>query len=70
MERLLTIEEVAEYMQVSRFTVYRLAKGCALPATKIGRQWRFQRQEIEQWLRTRNSRKRPPAHRPGQASAP
>ena len=58
MERLLTIDEVATYMQVSRFTVYRLAKEHSIPATKIGRQWRFQKEEIEQWMREK-SRKEP-----------
>ncbi len=51
MDRLLTIDEVADYMQVSRFTVYRLAKDRAIPATKIGRQWRFQKEEIDRWVK-------------------
>ncbi len=50
-DRLMTIEDVAAYMQVSRFTVYRLAKDRSIPATKIGRQWRFQKEEIDQWMR-------------------
>ena len=58
MERLLTIDEVAAYMQVSRFTVHRLAKEHSIPASKIGRQWRFQKEEIEQWMREQ-SRKEP-----------
>ena len=56
MERLLTIDDVATYMQVSRFTVYRLAKEHSIPATKIGRQWRFQKEEIEQWMREQSRR--------------
>ncbi|MBI3322672.1 MAG: helix-turn-helix domain-containing protein [Candidatus Omnitrophica bacterium] len=51
MERLMTIDEVALYMQVSRFTVYRLAKDHTIPASKVGRQWRFQREDIERWMR-------------------
>ncbi len=51
MNALMTITEVAAYMQVSRFTVYRLAKDHTIPATKIGRQWRFQKEEIDQWIR-------------------
>lgn len=47
----MTIEEVAQYMQVSRFTVYRLAKDHSIPASKIGRQWRFQKEEIDRWVR-------------------
>ncbi|MBI3615506.1 MAG: helix-turn-helix domain-containing protein [Candidatus Omnitrophica bacterium] len=53
MNALMTIEDVAAYMQVSRFTIYRLAKGHTIPATKIGRQWRFQKEEIDQWIRER-----------------
>lgn len=51
MERLMTIDEVAAYMQVSRFTIYRLVKGRLIPGTKIGRQWRFQKEDINQWVR-------------------
>lgn len=47
----MTIEEVAQYMQVSRFTVYRLAKERSIPASKVGRQWRFQKEEIDRWVR-------------------
>lgn len=50
MDKLMTIEEVASYMQVSRFTVYRLAKEHSIPASKVGRQWRFQKEEIERWM--------------------
>ena len=50
MTRLMTIDEIANYMRVSRFTVYRLAKCSSIPATKIGRQWRFQKEEIDRWM--------------------
>ena len=55
----MTIEEVAQYMRVSRFTVYRLAKERAIPATKIGRQWRFQREEINQWVKDQYHKEHP-----------
>lgn len=48
----MTIEDVAAYMRVSRFTVYRLAKDRVIPATKVGRQWRFEKEEIDRWVRT------------------
>ena len=53
----MTIDEVADYMRVSRFTVYRLAKPRDLPATKIGKQWRFQKEEIDRWVRNQYWRK-------------
>jgi len=50
-EQLLTIKEVAEYLNIDRFTVYRLLAQKKLPAFKVGNQWRFHRKMIEAWLR-------------------
>jgi excisionase family DNA binding protein len=49
-ERLLTPEQVAQYLNVNRFTVYRLLVQKQLPAFKVGGQWRFKRTLIEEWL--------------------
>ena len=53
-ETLLTIKEVADYLSVDRYTVYRLLAKKNLPAFKVGNQWRFERKMIEAWL-TKNS---------------
>ncbi len=53
-ETLLTLEQVAEYLNVDRYTVYRLLARRQLPAFKVGNQWRFKRRMIETWL-TKNS---------------
>jgi len=49
-EQLLTLEQVAEYLNVDKFTVYRLLNDKELPAFKVGNQWRFKRKLIENWL--------------------
>lgn len=49
-EQLLTLEQVAEYLNVDKFTVYRLLADKQLPAFKVGNQWRFKRKMIENWL--------------------
>jgi excisionase family DNA binding protein len=49
-EQLLTLEQVAEYLNVDRFTVYRLLAQKKLPAFKVGSQWRFKSEMIEAWL--------------------
>ncbi len=49
-EQLLKLEQVAEYLNVDRFTVYRLLAQKQLPAFKVGGQWRFKRKMIEAWL--------------------
>ena len=50
LEKLLTLEQVAEYLNVDKFTVYRLLAEKELPAFKVGNQWRFKRKLIENWL--------------------
>jgi excisionase family DNA binding protein len=47
---LLTIQEVARYLNVNRFTVYRLISQKKIPAFKVGRQWRFKQEMIDAWL--------------------
>jgi excisionase family DNA binding protein len=50
-EQLLTLEQVAEYLNVDTCTVYRLLAEKELPAFKVGNQWRFKRKLIENWLK-------------------
>jgi excisionase family DNA binding protein len=50
-ETLMTIEQVAEYLRVDKFTVYRLVTQKKIPAFKVGSQWRFKQDLIEDWLR-------------------
>jgi excisionase family DNA binding protein len=50
-ENLLTTEQVAEYLRVDKFTVYRLVTQGKMPAYKVGNQWRFKKRMIEDWLK-------------------
>jgi excisionase family DNA binding protein len=56
-ENFLTTEEVLDYLQVNLRTVYRLIKAKKIPAVRVGRQWRFRKKDIDEWL----SRGRPGA---------
>ena len=56
MAELITVEELARYLRVTKKTIYRLLKGGKIPATKIGRQWRFDRASIDQWLGQNSTR--------------
>ncbi|MBV8135451.1 MAG: helix-turn-helix domain-containing protein [Deltaproteobacteria bacterium] len=51
---MLTTGEVADFLRVNRSTVCRLAGRGELPAFRIGSDWRFSRERIEAWLRSRN----------------
>ncbi|HKZ25894.1 MAG TPA: helix-turn-helix domain-containing protein [Acidimicrobiia bacterium] len=52
MPALLTTKAVQQLLNVDRSTIYRMAEAGRLPAIKVGRQWRFHTEAIEQWLRT------------------
>ncbi len=57
-EQLLTLEQVAKYLNVDKFTVYRLLNDKELPAFKVGNQWRFKRKMLENWLMKNSNVKR------------
>lgn len=46
----MTPKEVADYLQLHLVTVYRLLKKQEIPAVKVGGQWRFLRNQIDDWL--------------------
>lgn len=46
----MTVEELAEYLKVSRRSVYNMAKAGEIPAVKVVGQWRFYRPVIDRWL--------------------
>jgi len=50
MTELMTVEEVARYLRVTKKTLYRLLKQGRIPATKVGHQWRFDKNSIDEWL--------------------
>ena len=46
----MTVEDVAEMLRINKSTVYRMAKAGRLPATRVGRQWRFRLSALEEFL--------------------
>lgn len=49
----MTTKEVARYLRVDQYTIYRLVSQKKIPAFKIGNQWRFKRSVLERWLKTK-----------------
>ncbi len=47
---ILTIREVAEYLQLTEKTVYRLVAEKKIPGFKVGGSWRFKMQDISEWI--------------------
>lgn len=53
--QLLKVEEVAEYLRVSKMTVWRWCNEGKLPAFQIGREWRIRRAALDNMIREGNS---------------
>jgi len=50
MKKWLTLEQIADYLQMSTSSIYKMAQAGKIPAYKIGRQWRFKIEEIDKWV--------------------
>jgi PTS system nitrogen regulatory IIA component len=58
LDKWLTPDELAAYLKLSRSAVYKLAQAGQLPASKIGKNWRFDREAVDEWMRAQNSCKK------------
>lgn len=54
MSKMLTAKEIQTLLHVDRSTVYRMADAGKLPAVKVGKQWRFPREQVQSWLNERS----------------
>ena len=50
MEELMTIEELSDFLKISKSGIYNLIYRKKIPHVKIGQRVRFQRKTIEKWL--------------------
>jgi excisionase family DNA binding protein len=56
----LTIDELAEYLKISKSTLYKLAQEGSIPSQKVGKHWRFHKDAVDEWLRQRGPIVPPP----------
>ena len=49
-KRILGIEGLSKYLDVSKSTLYKLAQQGRLPGQKVGKHWRFRKDTIDRWL--------------------
>jgi excisionase family DNA binding protein len=61
-DRLISVDEVAQFLGIKRDTVYKLISRRGLPGRKVGRLWKFRRHEVDNWLNSQPAKK---AGRPG-----
>ena len=53
-KRLLTVGEMAGYLQISDATVYRMVRSGDIPCVRVGRSIRFRLAAVEVWLEESN----------------
>ena len=51
-DRWLSVDEVAAYLGVKRDTIYKWIERESMPARKVGRLWKFNRDEVDEWVRS------------------
>lgn len=47
---IMTIKEVSRYLKMNERTVYKLIQGGQIPAAKLGKQWRLNKEKLNEWL--------------------
>jgi excisionase family DNA binding protein len=50
-DRWLSVEEISRYLGVSSDTVYRRIERHSMPAHRMGRLWKFKKDEIDEWVK-------------------
>jgi excisionase family DNA binding protein len=50
---LMTATETCRYLKITSRTLYRYLHSRQIPAFKLGKEWRFVRSDLEQWIRDR-----------------
>jgi excisionase family DNA binding protein len=47
---IMTLEEVAKYLKLQPQTVYKWAQEGQIPGAKLGKEWRFRRRILDEWV--------------------
>ncbi|MBW2682673.1 MAG: helix-turn-helix domain-containing protein [Deltaproteobacteria bacterium] len=55
-DRWRSVEEIGAYLGVKRDTVYRWISDKNMPANKVGRLWKFKKDEVDTWVRQGGAR--------------
>ncbi len=59
MPRLIDIDELATYLKLKKQTIYNWLSDGKISGIKIGGVWRFDRKEVDAWLRTKRRSSKP-----------
>lgn len=51
-DRWLSVEEIAAHLGVVKDSVYRWIEQKGLPAHRVGKLWKFKKNEVDEWVRS------------------
>lgn len=51
-DRWLSVEEIADYLGVSKDTVYAWITTKGMPAYRVGRLWKFKKDAVDSWVQS------------------
>ena len=64
-DRWLSVDDIAEYLGVTRETIYTWVASKEMPGHKVGRFWKFKREEVDTWVRAGGASSAPGARKKG-----
>ena len=64
-DRWVSVAEIATYLGVSKDTIYTWIAAKGIPAHRVGRLWKFRREEVDAWVKSGGASDRPDHHRKG-----
>jgi len=53
MDKTMTVTEVADLLKVNKNSVYKLVKEEGLKAIKVTNKWRFRKEDVEEWMKSK-----------------
>jgi excisionase family DNA binding protein len=54
-EKWMSVSEIAVHLGVAAITIYRWLEKGHIPAHRVGKQWRFNQNEIDAWVKSGNA---------------
>ena len=49
-DRWLAVDEICQYLGVSNDTIYRWISQAEMPAHRMGRLWKFKKEQVDEWV--------------------
>lgn len=59
---IMTIRDVADYLRLSEATIYQMARAGRIPALRMGRIWRFKKENIDHWIENATEKSKDPVN--------